>query len=93
MDQFIIKNSSNTMGLDSLTVYNKSKQIQVNNKNINEKLNNFNLFINDKLNNFNPTDKSTNNINYMLKLMWFEYLTHNLTIKKEHELYNCLDLK
>ena len=93
MDKFLIKNAKQNNGLDLLINNNIEHKNNVKRKDLSDKLDVFKDIMINKIKNFDPIEKNNSNFNYMLKLMWLEYLTENLTIEKECQIYNSLNLK
>lgn len=94
MDRFINKNVDTNLGLDFLNNVNDVKNSKILEKKIlDRKLEEFKKNLSDKIKDFNPFNKQSKNnkLNYMIKIMWIEFLTENLTEEKECELYGILD--
>lgn len=94
MDRFINKNVDTNLGLDFLNNVNDVKNSKILEKKIlDRKLKEFKKNLSDKIKDFNPFNKQSKNnkLNYMIKIMWIEFLTENLTEEKECELYGILD--
>ena len=93
MDKYVNKNSDLNNGLDMLGEFNYINRNKKKKDNFDEKLVEFKKLVISRLDNFNPLIKNKNNnfIDNILKSMWIEHITKNITKEKEINLYHMLN--
>ena len=95
MDKYVNKNSDFNHGLDLIAKLDYVNRNKIKKNDLDHKLIEFKKLITMKLDNFTPTIKNKNNsfIDSLLKTMWIDYLTRNITNEKEVNLYHMLNFE
>ncbi len=95
MDRYVNKNTDLNNGLDMIGEFNYLNRNKKKRDNFDEKLVEFKKFVLSRVDNFNPLNRNKNNnfVDTMLKSIWIEYVTKNLTPEKEVNLYHMLNFQ